>query len=93
MLTNKDVRFTGPLLAAHGLTQFFDDVVSGDAAAHMKPAPDGLLSCLRWRLNVRCSLATLRWAWRPPEMLAFASGPCGMATTWASQSPTATLTA
>lgn len=46
IITNKDSRFTGPLLDRHGLSQLFHRVISGDTLARKKPAPDGILDCL-----------------------------------------------
>ena len=46
VVTNKDSRFTGLLLAHHGLARWFERVISGDTMARKKPAPDGILDCL-----------------------------------------------
>jgi len=43
-VTNKPARFTGPLLAATSLADFFDCVVCGDDVPRKKPAPDALLA-------------------------------------------------
>ena len=39
-VTNKTVQFTGPLLEATGLAQYFSAVICGDSVARKKPAPD-----------------------------------------------------
>jgi phosphoglycolate phosphatase len=46
VVTNKDSRFTRPLLAYHQLAPLFDQVVCGDDVARKKPAPDSILHCL-----------------------------------------------
>lgn len=46
VVTNKDSRFTRPLLAHHQLAPLLDQVVCGDDVARKKPAPDGILLCL-----------------------------------------------
>ena len=47
VVTNKDARYTHLLLEAHGLTGFFDPVVSGDTLPTRKPAPEGICHCLQ----------------------------------------------
>ena len=47
LLTNKETVYVFRLLAAHGLDRVFDRIVCGDTLAVKKPAPDGVLSCLR----------------------------------------------
>jgi phosphoglycolate phosphatase len=46
ILTNKESRFTDRVLQAHGLTEQFDLVVSGDSLPTKKPDPSGLLHCI-----------------------------------------------
>lgn len=46
VVTNKDSRFTRPLLAHHQLAPLLDAVVCGDDVPNKKPAPDGILQCL-----------------------------------------------
>lgn len=46
VVTNKDGRFTRPLLAHHRLAPLLDAVVCGDEVPRKKPAPDGILKCL-----------------------------------------------
>ncbi len=46
VVTNKDSRFTLPLLAHHRLAPLLDAVVCGDDVPNKKPAPDGILRCL-----------------------------------------------
>lgn len=58
VVTNKDSRFTLPLLAHHQLAPVFDAVVCGDQVARKKPAPDGILQCLQ-RFGVHPSRALL----------------------------------
>ena len=47
LVTNKDSRHTARLLEHHRLTAFMGLVVGGDSVAQKKPAPDGILLCLR----------------------------------------------
>jgi HAD superfamily hydrolase (TIGR01549 family) len=51
VFTGASHRAAGILLAATGLSQFFDEVVGGDEVSHAKPAPDGVLEACR-RLHV-----------------------------------------
>jgi phosphoglycolate phosphatase len=46
VVTNKEGRYTGTVLAAHDLTPLFDRVVSGDTLPTKKPDPAGIASCL-----------------------------------------------
>ncbi|MEY3669501.1 MAG: phosphoglycolate phosphatase [Burkholderiaceae bacterium] len=46
ILTNKESRFTARVLEAHGLTECFDLVVSGDSLPTKKPDPSGLFHCI-----------------------------------------------
>lgn len=48
VVTNKPGQFTARLLAHHGLGALFAQVISGDTLARKKPAPDGILHCLRY---------------------------------------------
>ena len=43
VITNKSAAFTGPLLAASGLAQYFEFALSGDSLAEKKPHPLPLL--------------------------------------------------
>jgi len=56
VVTNKDNRFTRPLLAHHQLAPLLDAVICGDDVPRKKPAPDGILQCLE-RFNVSPSRA------------------------------------
>jgi len=47
VVTNKERCYTERVLAAHGLCACFDRVLCGDTMAARKPAPDGILDCLR----------------------------------------------
>ncbi len=47
VVTNKEGRHTDRLLAAHGLTDAFDWVISGDTLATKKPDPAGIEHCLK----------------------------------------------
>lgn len=51
ILTNKESRFTERVLQAHGMTDIFDMVISGDSLPTKKPDPAGLFHCLQ-QLNV-----------------------------------------
>ena len=42
LVTNKETRFTAPLLHAHDLWQWFDAVICGDMVARRKPDPLGV---------------------------------------------------
>ena len=42
-VTNKDERFTLPVLRTLGIAHYFDIVISGDSLAHKKPHPEPLL--------------------------------------------------
>jgi phosphoglycolate phosphatase len=46
LVTNKETRFTAPLLHAHDLWQWFDAVICGDMVARPKPDPLGVQHCL-----------------------------------------------
>ena len=46
VVTNKEARYTRPVLDAHGLLGLLDHVVSGDTLATRKPDPAGIASCL-----------------------------------------------
>jgi phosphoglycolate phosphatase len=46
LVTNKETRFTAPLLHAHELWQWFDAVICGDMVARPKPDPLGVQHCL-----------------------------------------------
>lgn len=47
-VTNKTAQFTGPLLEATGLAQYFSVVICGDTVARKKPAPDAIrAACTR----------------------------------------------
>jgi HAD superfamily hydrolase (TIGR01549 family) len=54
VFTGASRRAAGILLAATGLSKYFDEVVGGDEIAHAKPAPDGVLEACR-RLGVLAS--------------------------------------
>lgn len=47
LLTNKEERYTRPLLQAHGLHDAFDRVICGDTLPVKKPDPRAILDCLR----------------------------------------------
>jgi phosphoglycolate phosphatase len=47
LVTNKEQRFTLPVLRRHGLRGQFDRVVCGDTLPTRKPDPAGVLACLR----------------------------------------------
>ena len=47
VVTNKDRRFTEPVLEAHQLASLLQRVVCGDTFASRKPDPAGVLSCLQ----------------------------------------------
>jgi phosphoglycolate phosphatase len=47
LVTNKEQRFTLPLLRRHGLGGLFDRIVCGDTLPTRKPDPAGVLDCLR----------------------------------------------
>jgi phosphoglycolate phosphatase len=46
LVTNKETRFTAPLLHAHDLWQWFDAVICGDMLERRKPDPLGVEHCL-----------------------------------------------
>jgi len=46
LVTNKETRFTAPLLHAHDLWQWFDAVICGDMVDRMKPDPLAVEHCL-----------------------------------------------
>ncbi len=46
VVTNKLAELTEPILEQMDMAHFFHTVVSGDATAHSKPAPDPVLFCL-----------------------------------------------
>jgi phosphoglycolate phosphatase len=51
LVTDKETRFTAPLLHAHDLWQWFDAVICGDMVARRKPDPLGVQHCLaRFRI-------------------------------------------
>jgi len=47
VVTNKEMRYTQIVLAAHQLHGFFDEVISGDSLTTKKPDPAGVRHCLR----------------------------------------------
>lgn len=47
-ITNKNARFTGPLLAGLGLADYFEIVVSGDSLPEKKPHPMPLLHAAKF---------------------------------------------
>lgn len=47
LVTNKEQRFTQPVLRRHGLRQLLDRVVCGDTLPTRKPDPSGVHDCLR----------------------------------------------
>ncbi len=47
VVTNKEMRYTRVVLAAHGLDGLFDMVIGGDSLPVKKPDPAGLLHCLQ----------------------------------------------
>lgn len=47
LVTNKEQRFTLPVLRRHGLRQLLDHVVCGDTLPTRKPDPAGVQDCLR----------------------------------------------
>jgi phosphoglycolate phosphatase len=47
IVTNKEQRFTVPVLRRHGLRALVDRVVCGDTLPAKKPDPAGVLDCLR----------------------------------------------
>ncbi|GLS15910.1 MULTISPECIES: phosphoglycolate phosphatase [Hydrogenophaga] len=47
VVTNKEARYTRPVLAAHGLADSFDQVISGDTLPVKKPDPMAVDDCLR----------------------------------------------
>jgi phosphoglycolate phosphatase len=52
LVTNKETRFTAPLLHAHDLWQWFDAVICGDMVERRKPDPLGVEHCLaRFRVG------------------------------------------
>lgn len=46
IVTNKESRYVQPLLAAHGMSSWFDRVVCGDTFPLKKPNPQGVAACL-----------------------------------------------
>src|SRR5574343_342313 len=51
LVTNKEARFTHRVLQAHGLTDHFEHVISGDTLPTKKPDPAGIALCLAaWQL-------------------------------------------
>ena len=46
VVTNKEMRFTEIVLAAHELTELFDVVIGGDSLPVKKPDPAGIRHCL-----------------------------------------------
>lgn len=46
VITNKEQQFTERLLKQHGLTDFFDFIISGDTLAVKKPNPEVIHYCL-----------------------------------------------
>lgn len=55
LLTNKESRFTAPLLHAHGLWERLDAVVCGDMLAQKKPHPLPVEHCLERLRGARAS--------------------------------------
>lgn len=52
LVTDKETRFTAPLLHAHDLWQWFDAVLCGDMVERRKPDPLGVEHCLaRFRVS------------------------------------------
>jgi phosphoglycolate phosphatase len=47
VVTNKEERFTRVVLARHALLPLLDHVMSGDSLPARKPAPAGLLACMK----------------------------------------------
>lgn len=47
LVTNKEARFTQPVLRRHGLRQLLDRIVCGDTQPTRKPDPAGVHDCLR----------------------------------------------
>ena len=47
VVTNKEMRYTMIVLAAHGLTDLFDLVIGGDSMPAKKPDPAGIVHCLQ----------------------------------------------
>lgn len=47
LVTNKEERFTQPVLRRHSLRQLLDRIVCGDTLAARKPDPAGVHDCLR----------------------------------------------
>lgn len=47
LVTNKEARFTQPVLRRHGLRQLLDRIVCGDTLTTRKPDPAGVHECLR----------------------------------------------
>jgi phosphoglycolate phosphatase len=57
LVTNKETRFTAPLLHAHDLWQWFDAVICGDMVKRRKPDPLAVEHCLaRFRIPARRAL-------------------------------------
>lgn len=46
LVTNKEERYTQPVLRRHGLRRMFEHVVCGDTLPTRKPDPAGVLACL-----------------------------------------------
>lgn len=46
IVTNKESRYVQPLLAAHGMSSWFDRVACGDTFPLKKPNPQGVAACL-----------------------------------------------
>ena len=46
IVTNKERRYTERVLDAHGITDYFEPVISGDSVASRKPHPAGVFACL-----------------------------------------------
>lgn len=47
LVTNKEERYTQPVLRRHGLRRVFERVVCGDTLPARKPDPAGVVDCLR----------------------------------------------
>jgi phosphoglycolate phosphatase len=48
IVTNKNGQYADLVLKAHGLCEFFDMVISGDALPVKKPDPAGVFECLKF---------------------------------------------
>lgn len=78
VVTNKDRRFTLPLLAHHALAPLLDQVVCGDDVERKKPAPDGIRQCL-----AHCSATSVRALFVGDSAIDVASARNAGVTVWA----------